>query len=400
LAQAQAALDVPFAHWVATTATNPRERSNLPALRLEPGAGGLDTLRRQYAKPLYVLLTMVGLILAIACANTANLLLARAAARQREMAVRLSIGAGRFRLVRQLLTESVLLASLAGALGVFIAVAGIGLLTRLLANGDEGFTLHAQLNWHVLVVTLGLSFLCGIVFGLAPALKSASPALMPALKDISGGRGRGFRPMSRPSLTQALVVTQIAMSLLLLVATGLFVRTLANLQSISLGFNRENLLLFDVNAPQAGLPADEAVAFYGELQRRLSEVAGVRGVTLSHASLVRAGRGHPISVNGVAAQDARVLVIGPAFFTTMQIPLLRGREIDPRDREDGQPVAILSDLFAEKYFGVEDPIGRRIKIGRNRLDVEVVGIAATVHYGDLKHEIPPVVLVTYPHMKT
>ena len=168
---------------MASTATNDRERANLPVLRLEEGAGGLDSLRRQYSKPLYVLLAMVGLILAIACANTANLLLARASARKREMAVRLSIGAGRFRVVRQLLTESVLLASLSGALGILIAVAGIRVLTRLLANGQEGFTLHAELNWHVLAVTLGLSLLCGVLFGLAPALQSTRPALMPALKD-------------------------------------------------------------------------------------------------------------------------------------------------------------------------------------------------------------------------
>ena len=145
-------------------------------MRLEEGAAGLDSLRRQYSKPLYVLLAMVGLILAIACANTANLLLARSAARAREIAVRLSLGAGRWRVVRQLLTESVLLATLSGALGILIAVVGMRVLTRLLANGQEGFTLHAELNWHVLLVTLALSLLCGVLFGLAPALQATRPA--------------------------------------------------------------------------------------------------------------------------------------------------------------------------------------------------------------------------------
>ena len=192
------------------------------------------------------------------------------------MAVRLSIGAGRFRLIRQLLTESVLLAFLAGTLGILIAVAGIGVLTRLLANGEEGFTLHAELNWHVLLVTLGLSFLCGLVFGLAPALHSASPAVMPMLKDLrpGGPRSRVLDRFPRVSLTQALVVAQIAISLLLLIATGLFVRTLSNLQSVSLGYQRDKILLFDVNAPQAGLSLPQAIAFYGDLQRRLGGLPG------------------------------------------------------------------------------------------------------------------------------
>jgi predicted permease len=398
LAQAQAALAAPFAQWVAPTAANDRERANLPVLHLGEGAGGLDTLRRQYSKPLYVLWAMVGLILAIACANTANLLLARASARRREMAVRLSIGAGRFRVVRQLLTESVLLASLSGALGILIAVAGIRVLTRLLANGQEGFTLHAELNWHVLAVTLGLSLLCGLLFGLAPAMQLARPAMMPTLKDtsVTERRARVGRGIPRPSATQALVVAQIAISLLLLVAAGLFVRTLANLQSIPLGFNRDHVLLFEVNAPQAGYPEARVPAFYAELRRRLSEIPGVRHATLSHASLIRAGRAHPITVNGVPARGHRVLQTGPGFFTTMQIPMLRGREIEDRDRQGTLPVAVVSDLFARTYFGEENPLGRRIKVGGSSpLDPEIIGVAATARYGGLKGGIPPVVYLSY-----
>jgi macrolide transport system ATP-binding/permease protein len=402
-AQAQAALEGPFEQWVASTATNDRERANLPVLRLEEGAGGLDSLRRQYSKPLYVLLAMVGLILAIACANTANLLLARAAARTREMAVRLSLGAGRWRVVRQLLTESVLLASLSGALGILIAVVGIRVLTLLLANGQEGFTLHAELNWHVLGVTLALSVLCGVLFGLAPAMQATRPALMPMLKDrsVSEPRGRLRARVPRLSLTRALVVAQIAISLLLLVAAGLFVRTLTNLQSISLGFNRESVLLFELNAPQAGYPEGRVAALYADLRRRLTELPGVRDATLSHASLIRAGRGHPVTVNGLPTRGTYILYTGPRFFTTMQIPMLRGREIAEGDRQGTPPVAVVSDLFARTNFGDADPVGRHIevggsmKVGGEPLVLEIVGVAATARYGGLKNEIPPVVYVPY-----
>ena len=400
VAGAQAVLAGAFAQWVDSTATD-RERANLPALRLEEGAAGLDSLRRQYSKPLYVLLAMVGLILAIACANTANLLLARSAARTREIAVRLSLGAGRWRIVRQLLTESVLLATLSGALGILIAWSGMRLLTRLLANGQEGFTLHAELNWHVLLVTLALSVACGVLFGLAPALQATRPALMPRLRDRSVSESGARLRVARPGLTQGLIVAQIATSLLLLVAAGLFVRTLSNLQSVSLGYNRDNVLLFDLDAPQAGYPESQVADFYADVRRRLTGVPGVRDVTLSHASLIRAGRSHPVTVNGQPAQGTRILWMGPQFFATMQIPILRGRPIAESDHQGTLPVVVVSELFARTNFGDADPIGRRIEIGGSLrvggkpLSLEVVGIAASARYGGLKADIPPVVYVPY-----
>ena len=402
MAQAQATLAGPFAQWVAGTASTDEERANLPALRLEEGATGLDTLRRQYSKPLYVLLTMVGLILAIACANTANLLLARAAARSREMAVRLSLGAGRWRIVRQLLTESVLLAAISAAFGVFIALVGIRALTALLANGQQGFTLHAELNWHVLAVTMVLSLLCALLFGLAPALQATRPALMPRLKDrsVSDAGWRLGAVVPRVSLTQALVVAQIAASLVLLVAAGLFVRTLSNLHSISLGFNRENVLLFEVNAPQAGYPKDRVADFYADLRRRLNDLPGVRSATLSHASLIRAGRSYPVRIDGQGTEGTRMLWTGPEFFTTMQIPISRGREIADGDRQGTLPVIVISELFARTNFGDSDPIGRHIevRIGRVPLIMEVIGVASEVRYGGLKRDVPPVVYVPYAQL--
>ena len=263
VAQAQAHLDQPFHQWVAAHRYK-RHRASQPS-----GAACTRRGRRagQPAAPvfeaLYVLLTMVGLILAIACANAANLLLARAAARRREIAVRLSLGAGRLRVVRQLLTESVLLASLGGVIGIVIAVFGVRFLTLLLANGQENFTLRAELNWHVLGTTLVLTLVCGTLFGLAPAIQSTRPNLMPALKEnrIGGRQSRSRDGFRRPSLSQLLVASQIAISLLLLVAAGLFVRTLSNLKAVHLGFNRENVLLFDLDARQAGHVDPEIAAF-------------------------------------------------------------------------------------------------------------------------------------------
>ena len=398
LAQAQAVLASPFQQWVAGTATNDEERANLPALLLKEAAGGLDNLRRQYSKPLYVLLTMVGLILAIACANTANLLLARAATRRREMAVRLSIGAGRLRVMRQLLTESILLASLGGALGVLFAVWGVRVLTVLLANGQEHFTLRAELNWHVLVATLAVSLLCGALFGLAPAIQSTRADVIPALKETRGSEAitRARRGFLRMNLSSVLVVAQIAISLLLLVAAGLFVRTLSNLQSVQLGYNRDNVLLFELNARQAGHREPEIAAFYSDLRSRLQAIPGVRNATLSHASLVRAGRRLPISVSGTPTVGTRTLNTGPAFFTTMQTPMLLGREIDERDQPGSPSVAVINELFGRTYFGDQNPVGRHVTLaGPKPREMEIIGVSANARYGGLKGENPPVVYIPY-----
>jgi predicted permease len=384
MAQAQAALAPRFHQWVAATATTDGERAKLPALMLNPGAAGLGSLRRQYSKPLYVLLAMVGLILATACANIANLLLARAAARRREMAVRLSLGAGRFRVVRQLLTESVMLASLGGALGILFAIWGVRTLTLLLSNGQQNFTLHAELNWNVLGVTAALSVLCGLLFGLAPAIQSTRPDVMPALKN-----GRGGGPRRRAQ--HVLVVAQIAISFLILVAAGLFVRTLNNLHSVQLGYARENILLFSLNARQAGHRDPEMTTLYADLRKHFESIPGVSSATLSQSSIINAGfagpaiRG-PMKIGAVTIEDAHVLATGPRFLTTMQIPILAGREIDDRDQPGSRPVTVISEELAQTYFGNENPVGRSITLPDEKRDLEIVGVSANLRYGGLKNE--------------
>jgi len=392
---AQATLAPQFHQWVLSTARNDGERADLPKLVIKEGAGGLDALRRQYSKPLYVLLTLVGLILAIACANIANLLLARATARQREMAVRLSMGAGRWRVIRQLLTESVLLASLGGALGILFAAWGIRVLTVLLANGRENFTLHAELNWHVLGVTIALSVLTGVLFGLAPAIQSTRVDVIPALKEARAGE-QVRRSFLHVSLSQVLVVSQIAISLLMLVAAGLFVRTLSNLQKVDLGFNRENLLLFQLNARQAGHQDADIATFYSDLQKRFSGIPGVRSATLSRVPLVGgASMGTIITAGGEQQVGNLVLPVGPSFFTTMQIPMLLGREIEERDQPGSPVVAVVNELFAKAAFGDDNPIGRHINLVGPKRDIEIVGVSKTARYAELKSDNQPVVYIAY-----
>ncbi len=402
LAQAQAALEPVFHRWVAGTAANDRERANLPSLLLREGAGGVDTLRRRYAEPLYVLLAMVGLILAIACANIANLLLARATARRREMAVRLSMGAGRFRVIRQLLTESLLLACVGGALGVLLALWGIRFLTLLLANGREDFTLHANLSWPVLGATMALTMLTGLLFGLAPALRATRADVMPALKQTRAGQP-GSRLFFRAGLSRALVVCQIALSLLLLVGAGLFARTLSNLHSIELGFQQENLLLFQMNARQAGHRDPEIVTFYSDLLSRFRAIPGVTTASVSHNPMIGQGTwmgpvvpvgGHP-DLEGVT----HILMVGSDFFTTMRIPVLLGRPIDERDCPGAKPVAVVNQEYVKTNFPGRNPIGLHIVVQRrpprgNR-DVEIVGVARNARYGSLKGEFEPVVYLPF-----
>ena len=203
------------------------------------------------------------------------------------------------------------------------------------------------------------------------------------------------------NVTQTLVVLQVAISLLLLVTAGLFVRTLSNLHSIEVGFNRDNVLLFELNAPQAGYALSEATAFYDDLRVRFAEIPGVRAATLSHASLISAGRQLPIIVNNAPATATRILQAGPEFFSTMQIPMRLGRPIDDRDqRGQGMVGVVVSDLFAREHFRDENPIGRRIKLGgRAPQDLEVIGVASSVRYGGLKQDIPPVVYIPYARLE-
>jgi predicted permease len=404
VAEAQAALAPRFHQFVAGLATADEQRQDLPALVVQSGATGLDSLRRRYAQPIYILTGMVGLILLVACSNIASLLLSRAAARRREIAVRLSIGASRGRVVRQLLTESVLLASIGGALGVAIAWWGIRVLTQLLANGRDNFTLHAELNWAVLGATLALSLVTGLLFGLAPALQAARVDVAPALKDVRAGSGP-LRPR-RLMAGQTLVVAQLVLSLVLLIAAGLFGRTLAKLHAIELGFDRENVLLFAIRPSTIGYRGPELSMLYERLRGELGRLPRVQSVSLSTAPLPMGGgtMGPVVFVDAPSpsrgpdepSPSAVYATVGPAFFTTMRIPV-SGRDFADGDTAGAPKVAIVNRRLAA-MSGLPNPIGRTIAIDTRAVDTgryEIVGVVEDALAFALKEEKRPVVYFTY-----
>jgi predicted permease len=378
-----------------------------PRVELAAVSKGLDNLREEFSQPLFVLMGVVGLVLLVACANVANLLLARATARQKEISVRLALGAGRRRLIRQLLTESVLLASAGGVLGVFLSYWASGILLAFMSSGSDPITLRVTPDLRVLGFTTGVSVLTGILFGLAPALRSTRLNLIPALKEGTGGGVRQHGRRLRLGLGKALVVSQVVMSLLLLVGAGLFVRTLVNLQTQSLGFDPRNLLLFRLDPVQAGYQADKLPGFYEELQRHLAALPGVRSVSVSQNTLINGGAWiDGILIQGYTPKPAEgndgqvtawVNPVGPGFFGTMGIPVLLGRPIDDRDGRSAPRVAVINQTLAQQCFAGSSPVGHRLGgFGNSKpSDYQIVGVVGDAKYGQLRDKAPPTVFIAH-----
>jgi predicted permease len=404
-AQASAALEPVFQQtaregWLAGVSLDrvPAPMPDDSTLAADPGAQGENDTRRQYAKSLRILMGLAGLVLAAACANVANLLLARGAARRREIALRLALGARRRRIVRQLLAESLLLASAGAALGTVLAWLTRDLLLALRPFGNIQVVLDLPLDARVLSVTVATAAATALVFGLAPALRATRVDLT---AEFQGGT-RAPVGGSRSRLSQALMVVQIALSLVLLVSAGLFVRTLGNLAAIDAGFNRRGLVLFAIDAVSAGYPRQQFAALQVRIQERLARIPGVRAVTFSSVPLLsRTRQNKRISVPGrPAPPDAPIAVntngLAPNFFAAMELPIVRGRGFAETD-EGGRPkVAVVNQAFARRYFGAEDPIGRQIVFSSLNDDsrAEVVGVARDAKYTELRGEPPPTVYVS------
>jgi predicted permease len=400
-AEAQAATSTAVQQFLRSLAPNEsaadrEQRIRSARVELSSGATGISNVRSLYSQPLRILLVVVGLVLLIACANVANLLLTRASARQGELSMRLALGAGHGRLIRQLMTESLLLAALGAAGGILLAVwVTRGLMSFVVSSTTP---VYATLNLPVLLFTLGLTLAAAIFFGVAPAIQASRIDLVTALKARSlrggaGGRSRG---------AAALVALQIAMSLVLLVGAGLFGRSLLNLVSHPLGFEPDPVILARLNPRLAGQTPTNAIASYRTLCDRLSAMPGVASVTIARYSPFGGGRSVNTGiVEGYApAKDEVVKIeaihVGPSYPQTLGIPIAAGRALDIRDGEGGPLVGMVNETFVRKYLPTVNPIGMRFGLDDEKpADIEIVGVLKDAQFHSAREPVAPMAFVSF-----
>ncbi len=378
-----------------------RELSDIQhaSIELTPAGRGLSQIRQQFSTSLQILMAAVGVVLLIACANIANLLLARAASRRREIAVRLSIGAGRMRLIRQMLTESVLMAVAGGAAGILFALWASSFLVWMVSTGDETLPLHVAPDARVLAFTSLMSLVTGILFGLAPALRATRVDLSSCLKE---GRGSASARSSQ-FLAKTLIVSQVALSAVLLIGAGLFVRSLMNLRNVETGFHKENVLVMNVDPASLGYKdSDPRLAdIYHRVEERVSALPGVRAASISLFTVLQgqwSSIGYPQG-RPTPPEDQREVhnnVVGPAFFTTIGLPIILGRPIAPEDTAKSPKVAVINETMARWFFPKESPIGQHFRLGDEHIDqIQVVGVAKDSKYESLQDQAEPVAYYPY-----
>jgi predicted permease len=366
----------------------------VPTIRLSAGARGVGLLRDSFTTSIYILGVTVALILLIACTNLANLLLARAAGRQAEISVRLSIGAGRGRLVRQLFTESLLLAGLGAGLGLLVAAPLSTVMLEFAGGGARALTVAPALDQRTLWFTLGVSLLTALVFGLAPAWRATRVDLTPALK--GAGRPAG----SRMQASRLLVAAQVGLSVLLLVGAGLFVRTLRNLSNVDLGFRSDRVLTFQTDPSRNGYRKERLAGVYAQMLEKIGSIPGVEAVGMSQHPLI----GGVESDTGIYVADlprqsnprrmSYLMRCSPSFLSAIHIPILAGRDLQPTDGMNAPRVAVVNEAFVKRNFGGGNPIGRTFYLGEAKPEpdaqaITIVGIAKDAHYTHVRGTAPP-----------
>jgi predicted permease len=372
------------------------------AIEVLPGGRGLSVLRSQYAQPLLVLMTVVGLILLIACANVANLLLARASARMQEIGVRLSLGAGRMRMMRQLLTESLVLASFGGAAGFLVAVWGRQLLLGLVFVGWSSIPLDLEIDTRVLGFTALASLLTGLLFGLVPALRASRLDVLPILK----GAGQGGQISGRGHVSRFLVVSQVAVALVLSVGAGLFLRTLQNMKTFDVGFRPEHVLQVSIDPRTAGYGESEWLSLYEQLLARVEAIPGVVSASLTGSGLFGgASSASSISVEGYQARPdervgSRISYVSPGYLKTVGNTLLLGRGLTDRDREGAPKVALVNEEMARRFFPNDSALGKRFGFGapEDGYDYQIVGVVKDAHYQNIREQMRSMIYVSLYQM--
>ena len=361
-------------------------------VELNSMATGFSRLRWEFSEPLKIMMTVVGLVLLIACANIANLLLARSTARARELAVRQALGARRSRLIRQLLTESLALAFAGGALGVAFASGASHLLVRMVSDGRDALQLNVPIDMRLLLFTLGVTLATAALFGTIPAFRATRLNLTDSLKD---GRSQPNASAKGP-LAKTLVISQVALSLVLVVAAGLFVRSLVNLTNVDTGFNKENVIRLRVDASSAGYKEDvRLTSIYLQIEERVNSLPGVRAASFSIFTFNEGTWNNGIWVQGYLSGHLQTSVhhnaVGTGYFAAMGIPLLAGRAFGPQDTATSQQVAVIGETMARTLFPSGSPIGRRYGRGgpQNAGDIEVIGVVKDVKYNSLEEDPQP-----------
>ena len=373
------------------------EPAEYPQLLMSSGSRGMMENRRRLSFRIFGLFIVVGIVLLIACANVANLLLARATLRAHEVSMRLAVGAGRWRLIRQFLTESVLLAGLGGIAGVLFAFWGTKGLMALTDRSTDFIPneIHLGLNLRVLGFTVAVSLLTGIVFGLLPAWRATKVDLIGALKQSR----QSSHTVSR--LSKGLVALQVALSLLLLIGAGLYIRSLVNLQRVNLGFNQENLLLFAVDAKQGGYKGERLKQFYEQMFARLDNLPGLRSATFAHIPLIshymwNGGVLLPGETEKTADQHiTNRQLIRENYFSTMEIPLLSGRAFTAQDAEPAPRVAIVNQAFCRNFFPGEEVLGKHVSDPEDKHEFEIVGVVADSKYSSQRESIEPLLYTNW-----
>jgi ABC-type antimicrobial peptide transport system permease subunit len=342
-----------------------RDPAKRPRFILQSAARGVDYLAQRYNRMLVAVFALAGLVLLIACANVANLLLAKSAVRQREISLRLALGAGRWRIVRQLLTEGLLLASMAGVLGVIFGYWTRNSIPALLATPWRPSPFDTAFDPKVLLVSIGITFFTGVLFSLAPVWQSRRVEVNEALKDS----GRGAASLSKLRIGHLLVVLQVALSVLLLAGAGLCVKTFTNLRGIPLGFRPQGILLFSLDPPRLRYPTDRVGALLTQVQERLSALPDVQSASFSR-------------------NNTGETFVGSLFFETMGIPILSGRVLNEHDSANSPPVAVVNQAFERRFFPGENPVGRTLK-GSGDVTYQIVGVCANWHFERMRNVVGP-----------